>query len=98
LVVAYRTGRISFALAKRLVKVTNIGLVNVVAGREVAEEFIQDEIVPAKIAAVLEQLLDMKSPQRHYVLTGLAEVRAKLGTPGAAERVAAMASKLAGDG
>src|SRR3954471_8239197 len=46
LVVAYRTGRISFALAKRLVKVSNIGLVNVVAGREVAREFIQDDIVP----------------------------------------------------
>jgi lipid A disaccharide synthetase len=38
LVVAYRTGRISFALAKRLVKVQSIGLVNVVAGREVAPE------------------------------------------------------------
>ena len=97
LVVAYRTGRISFALAKRLVKVPNIGLVNVVAGREVAREFIQDDIVPAKIADVLEDLLDDKSPARRDVLAGLAEVRARLGTPGAADRVARMASGLAGD-
>src|SRR3954464_11270090 len=57
LIVAYRTGRISFALAKRLVKVPNIGLVNVVAGREVAREFIQDDIVPAKMADALAELI-----------------------------------------
>jgi lipid-A-disaccharide synthase len=96
LVVAYRTGRISFALAKRLVKVPNIGLVNVVAGREVAREFIQDEIVPSTIADVLSALLIKNGQQRLEVLSGLAEVRAKLGTPGAADRVARMASELAG--
>src|SRR3954470_21486744 len=95
LVVAYRTGRISFALAKRLVKVPNIGLVNVVAGREVAREFIQDDIVPAKMADALVELI-VDSRQRREVLSGLAEVRAKLGTPGAAGRVARMASDLAG--
>jgi lipid-A-disaccharide synthase len=96
LVVAYRTGRISYALAKRLVKVPNIGLVNVVAGREVAEEFIQDEIVPSKIADSLEKLLNPASERRREVLAGLAEVRAKLGSPGAADRVAKMAGALVG--
>jgi lipid-A-disaccharide synthase len=71
--------------------------VNVVAGREVAREFIQDQIVPAKIADVLQDLLDDKSPARRDVLVGLAEVRARLGTPGAAERVARMASGMVGD-
>lgn len=98
LVVAYRTGRISFAVAKRLVKVSNIGLVNVVAGREIAREFIQDEIVPSRIADALEQLLDKTSPQRRDVLAGLAEVRGRLGSPGAANRVAKMASGLVGEG
>jgi lipid-A-disaccharide synthase len=96
LVVAYRTGRISFALAKRMVKISNIGLVNVVAGREIAQEFIQDEIIPARIADTLEELLDKASPRRRDVLAGLAEVRARLGTPGAADRVARMASELVG--
>jgi lipid-A-disaccharide synthase len=96
LIVAYRTGRISFALARRLVKVPNIGLVNVVAGRQVAREFIQDEIVPAKMADALAELLVKDGPRRQEVMNGLAEVRAKLGSPGAADRVARMASELAG--
>jgi lipid-A-disaccharide synthase len=96
LVVAYRTGRISFALAKRLVKVPHIGLVNVVAGREVAPEFIQDNVVPAKMADTLVELLKRESPVRQEMLGGLAEVRAKLGSPGAADRVARIASDLVG--
>jgi lipid-A-disaccharide synthase len=96
LIVAYRTGRISYALAKRLVKVPHIGLVNVVAGREVAREFIQNDVVPAKMADALAQLLKKDGPQRLEVLGGLAEVRAKLGSPGAADRVARMASDLVG--
>jgi lipid-A-disaccharide synthase len=69
--------------------------VNVVAGREVAREFVQDEIVPRKIAVELAELLDPSSSERARVLAGLAEVRGKLGTPGAARRVAEMASQLA---
>jgi lipid-A-disaccharide synthase len=76
--------------------VPNIGLVNVVAGRKVAPEFIQDEIIPSKMADVLSDLLVIDGPARRQVLTGLAEVRAKLGTPGAAARVARMASELVG--
>jgi lipid-A-disaccharide synthase len=96
LVVAYRTGRISFALAKRLVKVPHIGLVNVVAGREVAREFIQDDVVPDKMAGALAELFGNGNRAREEVLRGLAEVRAKLGSPGAADRVAKMASDLVG--
>ena len=97
LIVAYKTGRISYALAKRLVKISNIGLVNVVAGREVAREFIQDDVVPSRMADALLPLLDHASPQRRDVLAGLAEVRSRLGTPGAADRVAQMAAALAND-
>jgi lipid-A-disaccharide synthase len=96
LVVAYRAGRISFSLAKRWVKIPHIGLVNVVAGREVAQEFIQDQIVPTKIADALVPLLEHGSARRREVLTGLAEVRSKLGSPGAADRVARMAGDLVG--
>ena len=92
--VAYRTSEISYFLARLLVKIPNIGLVNVVAGREVAREFVQEDIVPRKIAVELAQLLDATSAERARVLEGLAEVRGKLGSPGAALRVAQMASDL----
>jgi lipid-A-disaccharide synthase len=95
LIVAYRTGRINYAVARRVVKVPNIGLVNVVAGREVAREFIQDEIEPSMMADALAEILN-DGPRRQEVLAGLAEVRSKLGSPGAADRVAQMASGLAG--
>jgi lipid-A-disaccharide synthase len=69
-------------------------LVNVVAGREVAKEFVQDDLQPQAVASTLAQLLDSNSSERQRVLAGLAEVRARLGTPGAAHRVAEMASEL----
>jgi lipid-A-disaccharide synthase len=78
------------------VKIPHIGLVNVVAGREVAREFIQDDIVPERIAEAMVGLLDPGSLQRLEVLAGLAEVRSKLGSPGAADRVARIASDLVG--
>ena len=81
---------------QHLVKVPHIGLVNVVAGREVAPEFIQDDVVPEKMADVLAELLRKESPRRQEMLSGLAEVRAKLGSPGAADRVARIASDLVG--
>ena len=95
LVVAYRTGSISYLLARWMVTIPHIGLVNVVAGREVAKEFIQDALQPLPVARELDRLIDPKSDERARVLAGLAEVRAKLGTPGAAGRVAEMASALA---
>ena len=85
---------ISYALARRVVTIPHIGLVNVVAGREVAPEFIQNGIQAQPIATTLSRLLD-PGPARETALAGLAEVRDKLGTPGAADRVAAIASSLA---
>ncbi|MBA3645358.1 MAG: lipid-A-disaccharide synthase [Gemmatimonadaceae bacterium] len=93
LVVAYRTGRISYALARMVVTVPHIGLVNVVAGREVAPEFIQDDIKAKSITAALTKLLDA-GPAREKALAGLAEVKEKLGSAGAADRVSAMASAM----
>ncbi|MFL5574432.1 MAG: lipid-A-disaccharide synthase [Gemmatimonadaceae bacterium] len=95
LVVAYRTNALTYAIARRVVKIPHIGLVNVVAGREVAREFVQEALEPAVVADALAPLLDHGRPERARALVGLAEVRGRLGTPGAAARVAAMASELA---
>ena len=95
LVVAYRTSAWTYWLARRLVRIPHIGLVNVVAGREVAREFVQDALEPGIVSDELERLVARDSPRRAEVVNGLAEVCARLGTPGASERVARMALALA---
>jgi lipid-A-disaccharide synthase len=94
LVVAYRTGTISYLLARQFVKIPHIALVNVVAGREVAKEFVQDDLDPERVATALVPLLTIGSPERDKLIAGLNEVRGKLGEPGAAARVARMASEM----
>ena len=95
LVVAYRTSAFEYAVARRLVTIPFIGLVNIVAGREVAREFVQEALQPTAMADALEPLLDQHSIQRKVLVQQLAAVRDTLGSPGAAERVAAMALELA---
>ncbi|MEP7384226.1 MAG: lipid-A-disaccharide synthase [Gemmatimonadota bacterium] len=95
LVVAYRTSGWTYAIARRAVKIPYIGLVNVVAGREVAREFVQDALVPADVAEALGALLEDGGAARHTQLEALGAVRDMLGTPGAAARVASMAAALA---
>ena len=94
LVIAYRTGGVSYAIARRVVRIPRIGLVNVVAQREVAPEFIQHAARPEAMAGALAPLFDPADPARAAMLAGLATVRDALGTPGAAGRVAAMALEM----
>jgi lipid-A-disaccharide synthase len=92
-IIGYRTNALTYQIARRVVKIPHIGLVNVVAEREVSREFVQEKFVPDVVAQQLVTLLD-DGPGRNDALQGLAAVRAKLGTPGAAERVAQMAMGL----
>ena len=92
-VIGYRTNALTYQMAKRLIRIPHIGLVNVVAGREVSREFVQDAFDPAVVADAVLPLLDESeaadSP-RALALAGLAAVRQRLGEPGAAARVARM--------
>jgi lipid-A-disaccharide synthase len=96
LVIAYRTSALTYQIARRLVTIPYIGMVNVVAGRGIAPEFIQKGVRPDAMADALVPLLDEGGAVRATEVAELAKVRAALGTPGAAERVAEMASRLAG--
>lgn len=98
LVVAYRTSAITYAAARRLVKIPDIGLVNVVAGRRLVPEFVQDALEPGAVADALAPLLDAGSTDRRMMIQGLDAVRESLGRPGAAARVAAVAADLAARG
>jgi len=93
-VIAYRMNALSYHLARRVVKVPWIGLVNLVAGRQVAPEMVQDAVRPAPLADAVLPLLDPGSAERVAQLDGCAEVRRRLGGPGAAARAAAIARDL----
>jgi lipid-A-disaccharide synthase len=93
-VIGYRTSAVTAALARRLVKTEHIGLPNLIAGARVVPEFFQDDLSPDVVAPVLLELLRDESPQRAVQIEGLREVRARLGEPGAAARVADMVDEL----
>ena len=86
-VVVYKASGLTYFLAKRLVKLPFIGIVNVIANRRICPEFIQEAATPAHLAEALLALLD-DGPARAEMRAGFAEVRALLGPGDAAERAA----------
>lgn len=96
MVITYRLNPLSYWIARRLTKVEWAGLVNLVAGREVCPELLQQHGTPRALADALRPLLDRASPEARAQRAALALVRDKLGAPGAADRVAALAAELLG--
>jgi lipid-A-disaccharide synthase len=92
--VVYRMNRLTFQIARRLVRVPHIALANLVAGERLAPEFVQDDAQPDRLAAALLDLLDPDSPTRIRMVTGFERIRDLLGQGGAADRVAEMAVEL----
>jgi len=87
MVIIYRLGWLSALLAWLLVRVRFVGLPNLVAGQEIVPELIQFAATPQRLAAAAAEILD--SPERQAtVRASLAQVRQRLGTPGAAARAA----------
>ena len=94
-VIGYRASSVDYAIARQIVLVDHIGMVNVVAGREIVPEFIQDDVDPARMVPVLRELLDASSARRLEMVAALATVREALGSRGASRRVAALAADMA---
>jgi lipid-A-disaccharide synthase len=92
----YRVAPLSYLLARMLVKIEFIGLVNILAEEQVVEEWIQAKAEPVAVARSLQEFL--ASPAKREALQArLAETTAKLGGAGAHERAArAVAGWLAG--
>jgi lipid-A-disaccharide synthase len=94
-VIVYRTGRLNYEIARRLVRVPSIGLANLVAGRAAAPELIQDEVRGDRIAQELAKLLTDERV-REAQLRAFASIPERLGGPGAADRAAEALIEFAG--
>ena len=87
MIVVYRVSPTTYQIARRLVRVETVGMVNLIAGRRLVPELLQEACTPDAIAR--EALSILTDPARaRDVRDGLAEVRAKLGGPGASRRAA----------
>jgi lipid-A-disaccharide synthase len=87
MVVVYRVSWLSALVARLLVKIAHVALVNLLAGRRLVPELLQGEARGERMAGELERLLGDPAA-REAQLAGLREVRASLGEPGAPGRVA----------
>ncbi len=67
-VVCYKGSAISYQIAKRLIKIKYISLVNLIMNREVVKELIQDEMNVKKVAAALDQILHDHSVRERMLL------------------------------
>jgi lipid-A-disaccharide synthase len=90
MIIMYRIALLTYLVGRLMIKVPTIGLANIVAGRKIVPELIQEDASPQKIFQ--EVVLLLKDPQRMIAMEQeLARVGELLGSAGASERVAAMA-------
>lgn len=93
MVVVYRVTPASAFILRRMIRSPFIGMVNLIAGKSVAPELIQDQFTPAVVEFEVRRILE--SPEtRAKAKAGLAEVRAKLGPGGAIERAADIFARM----
>jgi lipid-A-disaccharide synthase len=96
MVVAYKVHPLTWLMFQRLRTVRWVSLVNLVAEREVVPEMLQDRAETGPLADALRPLLDPLDPATIAQREGLAQVRQRLGAPGATTRVVALADELLG--
>jgi lipid-A-disaccharide synthase len=87
MVVVYKLSPMTYRLGKRLASVDTYAMVNLIAGERVVMELIQDACTPAAVAAEAARLLTDED-YRNRMVTSLAEVKRRLGGPGASDRAA----------
>jgi lipid-A-disaccharide synthase len=88
MVIVYKVSLLTYLIGRALIRIDNIGMVNIIAGRTICPEFIQSEARPDRIAAALLPLLD-DTPERQAMVRGLIDVRNALGTGNVEESAAA---------
>jgi len=96
-VVCYKGGKISYQIAKRLVKVDYISLVNLIMGKETVKELIQSEFNEKNLKAELYKLLN-NADYRGQMLADYKLLKEKLGGKGASEKTARLMLKTLSEG
>jgi lipid-A-disaccharide synthase len=100
-VVVYRVSALTFAMAKRLVKVDHVAMANLIAGKRVVPELIQDDFNATNIVQQIEPLLE-ESSARQTMISELARIHGLLHagrtTGGAIERVAQVTLEVIAQG
>jgi lipid-A-disaccharide synthase len=87
LVVVYRVSALSALLARLLVRVSFVSLVNLLAGRSVIPELLQGALTPVNVLREVRRVWD-EGPERHSMVEGLREVKALLGHAAASDQAA----------
>ncbi len=92
-VIIYKVSSFSYFIGKRVVKIPFIGLANIVAGRQVVQEFIQENASPENILAEMEKCL-FDDEYRRQKKEDLLRIKQKLGAPGASEQTAKLVLEM----
>jgi len=87
-VVCYKGNNISFQIAKRIVNLDYISLVNLIMGKEVVKELIQEELTAKNLKVELSNILDLSS--RNKMFNDYFDLEQKLGGSGASENTASL--------
>jgi lipid-A-disaccharide synthase len=96
MIVIYRVAPLTAAIARLLVRTPYFAMVNLIAGKRVVPELVQNDLTPERLAAEAARLLD--SPKaRAEIQAGLAVVRERLGPEGAIERAADVIVRMLSD-
>jgi lipid-A-disaccharide synthase len=95
MVIIYKVSPISYWLGRVLIRVPNIGLVNLVAGRQLVPEFVQHRDSSANIASAVEDMLK-DTDELNHLRRQLFSLRDVMGGAGASDRVAELALDMLG--
>lgn len=91
--IAYKIAPLSYFILKRMVTIDNIGLVNIVAEKNIVKEFIQHKAQPKAIAKEIDKILT-DANYRNEMISELNQVRAKLGKEGGSNNIAQLAFEM----